>query len=278
MKPWVVMRSRNDAWVIESTLQALREQNLPHHLLVLDNASSDGTRELAARYADELIDVPEGSYVPGKVLNQGMRTSQSELVVFLNSDCTPQHPEYLQEMLRPFEASQVGAVFGRQLPRPDCFPIFARETWMAYPPEGQPGWRAAFSMASSAVRRSAWEQVLFREDLSYSEDIDWSQRLQRAGFEVAYAPRAQVMHSHNYTPEQLFRRMYGEGKAEASIFEWSPWQRSWLRYSLLPLLRILLRDWRFCLNQGRFDWIWPALNYRWQGARGRRKGFLEGLR
>jgi hypothetical protein len=51
---------------------------------------------------DQLIDVPAGSYVPGKVLNHGMRISDSEFVVFLNSDCVPTHPGMAGKAARGF--------------------------------------------------------------------------------------------------------------------------------------------------------------------------------
>lgn len=273
---WVVMRSRNDAWVVEATLQALQQQSLAHRLLVMDNASSDGTREIVERYADKVVDVPEGQYVPGRILNQAMQLTDSDIVVFLNSDCTPQHADCLKEMVRPFEGPQVGAVYGRQQPRPECWPPYVRDTLQMYPDGAAPAWRAAFSMASSAVRRSAWQQVAFREDLSYSEDIDWSQRLRAAGHRVAYAAASRVMHSHNYTLKQWFRRQRGEGKAEAQMFSFTAWEASFLRYTLLPLARACWKDWVFCAEQGQWLWMARAPFYRLAGCLGRRRGFLEG--
>jgi len=272
---WVVMRSRNDGWVVESTLKALRQQTLPHRLLVMDNASTDGTREIAQRYADQLVDVPEGHYVPGRVLNQAMNLVDSPRVVFLNSDCTPQHADCLEELVRPFGDPQVGAVYGRQLARPDCFPIYVRDALQMYPEGAAPAWRAAFSMASSAVRRSAWEQIPFREDLAYSEDIDWSQRLREAGHQIAYASASRVMHSHNYTLSQWLRRQRGEGKADAQMFSFTPWESSFLRYTLLPFARACWKDWRYCASRGEWLWLAKAPFYRAAGSWGRRQGFLE---
>jgi len=272
---WVVMRSRNDGWVVESTLQALRQQTLPHRLLVMDNASTDGTREIARRYADRVVDVAEGQYVPGRVLNQAMNLVDSSRVIFLNSDCTPQHPECLAELVRPFENPQVGAVYGRQQARPDCFPLYVRDTLQMYPDGSAPAWRAAFSMASSAVRRSSWEQIPFREDLSYSEDIDWSQRLRAADQQVAYASASRVMHSHNYNLSQWFRRQRGEGKADAQMFSFTPWEASFLRYTLLPFARACWKDWRYCAARGEWLWLAKAPLYRAAGSWGRRRGFLE---
>lgn len=48
-------------------------------------------------------------------------------VAFLNSDCTPLDEHWLEYLLASFSEG-VAAVFGRQVPRPDCKPLFAKDT------------------------------------------------------------------------------------------------------------------------------------------------------
>ena len=171
--PWVAMRSRNDMPLVERTLAALAGQRLEHRLLVLDNASTDGTRDAVARYADKVIDIAEGAYVPGRVLNLAMRETEGELVAFLNSDCEPEDPDWLGRLLAGMDDPSTAAAFGRQDPRPGCAPLMAKDTLMTFG-DGfrQARWRHCFSMASSCVRRSVWEAMPFSETLRYSEDID----------------------------------------------------------------------------------------------------------
>ena len=273
---WVVVRSRNDAWVIKETLEGLATQSLEHKLLILDNQSTDGTAEIGQHYADIFVTIPAGSYRPGKVLNQALELITGDLVVFINSDCTPQDPHCLEHLLRPFDEAAVGATFGRQLPRPDCYPIFVRDTEETYGDGSrQKYWRHCFSMACSAVRRSAWEPLRFREELGYSEDVDFTWRLRQAGGQIRYAPQAQVMHSHNYTVEEYARRQRGEGRADAQIFSWDPWNSSWPRYTGMPLVRQILGDWRFCAKRGEWEWLWRCIPYRVRGSLARRAGFLD---
>lgn len=269
MKPWVVMRCRNDIRLVEATLQGLREQTLAHNLLVIDNASSDGSRALVERYADRVIDIPEGQYIPGRILNLAMRECDSPLVAFVNSDCTPDNADWLSQLLLPFDNPGVAASYGRQMPRSDCYPIFARDTLAMYPDGPAPAWRVAFSMASSAVRRTAWEQIPFNESVTYSEDIEWSGRLRAAGHLVQYAPQSRVFHSHNYSVSQWIRRMRGEGSADAVMFP----NESFLRYTLLPLFPQILRDCRYCLRQRQWRWLALAPLYRLAGAWGRHRGY-----
>ena len=274
---WIVVRCWNDDWIVEKTLERIRSQTLPTKILVMDNESQDDSPAIVARYADLLDPVPAGSYVPGKVLNRAMELTQGELVVFLNSDCPPCNEFWLNELLGAFREN-TGAVFSRQVPRQDCYPIFARDTEDTFGDGALQGrWRHCFSMASSAVRRSVWEKIPFRDDLAYSEDVDWTWRLKQRGYQVDYAPLSMVEHSHNYSLKQFWKRQRGEGQADAQIFEWDNWSGSLIRYSILPCIRQILADWRFCAVLGRRSWLFWAPLYRFAQMHGRRKGFERGL-
>ncbi|MFH0957909.1 MAG: glycosyltransferase [Pseudomonadota bacterium] len=279
-KPCVVMRSHNDMPIIAETLEKLNEQDLPFELICLDNESEDGTLEELKKYTDRIVNIPKGTYVPGKALNLGMELSHGDFVVFLNSDCTPQNKKWLQNLLDGFDHdARIAAVFGRQIPRPDCRPLFAKDTEDTYGDGSkQKYWRHCFSMASSAIARSAWESERFSESLKYSEDIDWTWKERQKGYTVKYVRESIVMHSHNYSLRQFYRRHYGEGRAEAIIFDWTKWEMTLLRYSLLPYARQVFNDWRYCLTNGIFvdAFFSPAL--RCSQMIGRRSGFNDGMK
>jgi rhamnosyltransferase len=275
----VVLRAHNDMPLVAETLRALERQKLPMVLVAFDNASTDGTLEEIGKYTDRIHHVPAGAYVPGRVLNQAMAATEGEFVVFVNSDCTPQNDGMLASLVSGFREQKVAAVFGRQAPRPDCRPLMAKDTEDTYGDGSrQRFWRHCFSMAVSAIRRSVWEHMPFREDIQYSEDIDWTWRARRQGYEIRYVPEAIVMHSHNYTLRQFYKRQFGEGRAEARIFEWSPWERSLVRYSLLPYLRQVAGDWKYCLTRRRLGEAFYAPVLRMAQLAGRRQGFTSGWR
>jgi rhamnosyltransferase len=279
MNPWVVMRCYNDAWIVGETLDAIARQRQAHRLIVFDNASSDGSVEIIRRHTDRIVNVPKGAYIPGRVLNQAMRETDGEFVVFVNSDCVPQNEYWLGNLLAGFADDSVAAVFGRQVPRPDCWPLFAKDTEDTFG-DGtrQRFWRHCFSMATSAVRRAVWEKMPFREDIQYSEDVDWTWRARLMGHTIRYVADSVAMHSHNYTLKQWHKRQYGEGRADAAIFEWTPWERSLLRYSLLPLARQLMSDARFAVRHGHWKALLHSPALRVAQMIGRRRGFVDGLR
>ncbi|WP_320129931.1 glycosyltransferase [uncultured Sphaerochaeta sp.] len=277
----IVVRSHNDRHLIEQTLQMLGRQTYACEVHVFDNDSSDGTLDILSSYTLFVHRVPGGTYIPGAVLNEAMRTLQSAYpyVVFLNSDCTPVDEFWLENLVSGFSEDSIAAVFSRQMPRPDCLPLFAKDTEDTFGDGSrQKYWKHCFSMASSAIRRECWEKMPFREDLQYSEDIDWTWRARQKGWSIAYAAESRVYHSHNYTLAQLWKRQQGEGKADAQIFTWSWWERSYLRYSLLPYLRQVKSDASYAKKHKKTGLLGYSLALRFSQMRGRRQGFKEGLR
>ena len=279
MKPCIIMRSHNDMPIIADTLSKLYEQDRPFELIVFDNESTDGTLEEIRKYTSRVFNIPEGAYIPGRVLNQGMEKSSGEFVVFLNSDCAPLNKSWLGNLMEGFKQDNAAAVFSRQVPRPDCQPLFSKDTEDTYGDGSrQKHWQHCFSMASSSIRRSVWEKMKFNENIRYSEDIEWTWRAKKNGYSICYVPNSVVMHSHNYLLTQFYRRHYGEGGAEADIFDWTPWDRTLLRYSLLPYIRQVLSDWQYSLQKGLPGAFFYSPVLRMAQLLGRRAGFQSAFR
>ncbi len=277
----IIMRARNDMPLIKETLEMIGRQSIPFELIAFDNDSQDGTKELLEHSAKRVYRVPAGKYIPGRVLNEAMRSvdPKAPFVVFLNSDCEPADSFWLENLIKGFNDEKTGAVFGRQLPRPDCLPLFLKDTEDTFG-DGtrQQYWKHCFSMASSAIRKSVWEELQFSETLQYSEDIDWTWRIRQMGWTVKYQQFSQVYHSHNYTRKQFAKRHRGEGKAEAVIFSWSRWEGTFLRYSLLPFLRQVKSDLLYALKHKDMRILISSPGLRFAQMAGRRRGFREGIK
>ena len=275
------MRSKNDAALIGATLRAVHAQDYTggFELIHIDSGSTDGTVEIIKSFRPaKLIEIRAGDYVPGVVLNRGMREAKSEWVVFLNSDCEPTDGHWLTELVQAAQASaRTGAAYGRQTPRPDCRAVYAHDYERCFGKNRESRkWDHFFSMASSIVCRSVWEQEPFREDLQYSEDDEWSRRLVSKGFRVAYAEDSWVFHSHNYTLRQAFRRAYGEAFALAAL-ETEPDDRyGYVRTVAAGGLREWMRDLKYCAGTGRLAEAPHALAVRVAQRLGKVKGYRQG--
>jgi rhamnosyltransferase len=207
-----------------------------------------------------------------------MRETRSPWVVFLNSDCEPVNRRWLSELLAPTQADPgIGAAFGRQIPRRDCQAVYAHDYERCFGPARETAqWDHFFSMANSVVNRSAWGQHPFREDLQYSEDDEWSRRLVARGWRIAYAENAAVIHSHNYSLAQAFRRCYGEGFALAALDSVGEGTHNFFRTVLAGVPRESMRDFRYCARTKRLS-EWPrAIAVRTAQRLGKLKGFRSG--
>jgi len=123
----IIMRSFDEAWALRETLPALRSQTLqPYELIVIDSGSTDGSQDLIrAAQPDHFIQIEPQDYNPSRVMNSGMSLARSQHCIFLNADATPQHDRWLSNLVLALQQPGVGAVFGQQIPRPDCEAVFA---------------------------------------------------------------------------------------------------------------------------------------------------------
>ncbi len=276
----IIMRSFNDISVVERTLAAVKNQRgVQFTLWNFDSTSTDGTLEVIRRFNDSarvhLND--SATYNPGRVLNEAVNASEGELIVFINSDAVPTGDRWLEQLLEPFADPTVGAVFGRQTARPNCRSLFVRDTERAFGDGSTAAkWVHFFSMANSAVRRDLVTRFPFDTRIQYSEDIEWSYRLRRLGKRIVYVPEAEVMHSHNYSLRQSYRRHFGEGVADAWIYRRGEVSNSLTRCFLAPFGMEILRDLRWAAAKRSLDAFAHTIPLRfvqkWARWRGLRHG------
>jgi rhamnosyltransferase len=276
------MRSYNDRDVIRGTLEMIRRQRYPdYELWNFDSSSTDGTFEIIEEFndPDRIRRNDASSYNPGRVLNEAVRTVSGDVVVFINSDATPESEDWLEQLITPLADTAVGAVYGRQTPRKDCRSLFVKDTERAFGDGREAAtWVHFFSMANAAARRDVLERFPFETHVQYSEDIEWSYRLRKAGLEIRYVAGAAATHSHNYTFRQSYKRHFGEGKAEAWIFREGELDTSFLRYCLLPFGMEVLRDLRWGVTTRSSDALLHTVPLRAVQKWARWRGMIEGRR
>src|SRR3989344_3485306 len=144
----IVIRSKNEEACLREALEGIREQDYPSPVrrVHIDSGSMDGTcRLIELSKPDQFIQIRAEEYVPGRVLNNGMKLTNEPWVVFLNADATPVGRDWLRNLMAcavensariedsrftshdPRSTNRVGAAFGRQIPRPDCQAVFAHD-------------------------------------------------------------------------------------------------------------------------------------------------------
>ncbi|HEY2329385.1 MAG TPA: glycosyltransferase family 2 protein [Verrucomicrobiae bacterium] len=277
----IIMRSFNEAWALRATLPALLAQEYKNwELIVIDSGSTDGSQELIRRVSPkQFIQISPHEYNPGRVMNFGMHVARSEFGIFLNADATPQGMNWLRPLVEALFDPQVAAVFGRQIPRPDCRAVFAHDYERCFGEKrASAGWEHFFSMASSGIRKDIWARRGFSERLQYSEDDEYTRWCRAQGCKIIYVPESVAMHSHNYTSEQAYKRSFGEASALAAVWPGARKDFNFARTVLFGWLNDARRDLFYCAQKKRLH-EWPyALRIRCQQRRARLAGFADGWR
>lgn len=278
----IVMRSKNDILYIGRTFEAVLKQKFTDfEILNIDSGSDDGTWEIIQKYnPDKSWRIKADEYVPGKVLNEAVDKAEGKIIVFNNSDCVPLDENWLEKLIEPLRsggADKISAVFCNQAARPDAFALVRKDNMRAFGDGSVAAkWNHFFSLASSAALRERLLEYPFREDLQYSEDVDWAWRMKKLNYETCYVPDAGVEHSHNYSFGELKKRFYNEGIAEGQIYHV---RKTFWRGFFFPCMAELGRDIIYLLKTGKILALPRAAVYRirqrffsWKG----RRDYLEG--
>jgi rhamnosyltransferase len=275
----IILRSFNEAWALRDTLAALRAQDYTNwELIVIDSGSTDGSVELIHQAAPRhFIQILPHEYQPGRVLNTGMRLARTEVAIFLNADATPQGRQWLRPLVACLRDPHTAAVFSRQIARPECQAVFAADYERAFGVRRESaGWDHFFSMVSSGIRRDIWAQRGFVEALQYSEDDEYTRWCRSQGHRVVYCADSVVVHSHNYSPRQAYKRCFGEAWALYAMGAARPQDLIWLGAPALAWLNDVRRDLGFCLQTRRLH-EWPqGCRIRWAQRRGKVDGGKAG--
>jgi len=209
----VVVVNWNGASFLERCLTALLAQTVkPYEIIVVDNASTDGSAEVVRRFASiRLIPLAQNTgFACGNNLAVHEASKSSGWVALLNPDAFAE-PRWLEALLLSAQNHPEFDVFGSKLVNA-ADPTLLDGTGDAYHISGL-AWRTAHGVSVSALgeseceiftpcaaaalyRRSVFEKVGgFDEDFfCYVEDVDLGFRMRLGGHRCLYVPQSVAHH------------------------------------------------------------------------------------
>jgi len=269
----VVIRAFNEEDHIGRLLSGILEQTIEEvEILLVDSGSTDATVAIASQFPVRVLSIAPQDFTFGRSLNVGCAAARGEFIVAASAHVYPVYKTWLQELLAPFSDPQVALVYGRQ--RGDGRTRFSEAQQFAKMFPGQSNPRQTHPLcnnANAAIRRALWEQHAYNENLTGLEDLDWASWALEQGYYLAYAAPAEVVHVHEESPRQVFRRYEREAMALATI-------RPQERFHLFDLLRLFITNVASDLRQaGREGSLlreaWDVLLFRWMQFSGTYAGF-----
>lgn len=177
----VIIPNYNYAKTLGACLEAvLGQSHPPHEVIVVDDASTDASREIARRHPCTLLESAVNHGVSA-ARNRGVAASSGEILFFLDSDVAPA-PDAVEAAVAALTADPgLGCVHGVLAPEPlfDDGPVERYHALHAH----YWRWRGAGEVTTAvfalgAMPRAAFEAAgPFDENLRDSEDIEYSNRL-----------------------------------------------------------------------------------------------------
>lgn len=203
-------------------------------VLIYDTSSKDSTPKIIEKYAKKYDNlrwktITKEEYGHGKTRAAAAYDAKGEIVVYLSQDATPQTPNWLYEMVKPFELhDKVMGVLGKQVPWPTAPPVLKYEIRNVFEGFGNDNGTTFFykddfikkkhqfdavcfySDVNSAARKSILTGEIPYKDVPYAEDQLFGRDIINAGYIKAYASRGSVVHSNDIKLRDFKARMFDE--------------------------------------------------------------------
>ena len=214
-------------------LDRLSQQTVPvSHIIVMNTEEKYFERliygtDFANRYRNvEVYHLSGREFDHGRTRNDGVMRSKAEIFICMTQDAIPADEHLIEALLEGLAREDVAVAYARQLPASDCHILerFTRE--FNYPETPcvkslediqRLGIKTYFcSNVCAAYDKETFVRLGgFIRRTIFNEDMIYAAGAVQAGLRIAYAPEARVIHSHNYTAIEQFRRNFDLGVSQA---------------------------------------------------------------
>lgn len=180
----------------------------------------------------------------GKTRHQGLMESGADVVVCMTQDAVPKDRHLIENLIKALLADdQIAASYARQLPAAGCSVVEQYTRTFNYPEESRIKSRADLdtlgiktyfcSNVCAAYRKELYVELEgFTRKTIFNEDMIYAAKVVKAGYKIAYAADARVIHSHNYRAIEQLHRNFDMAVSQADhpeVFEGVPAEGEGLR-------------------------------------------------
>lgn len=251
-------------------LKGLKNQEYQPDKVIIMNTEKEGwdARWETIFPRTEVHHIKKEQFDHGGTRMAGAALADGGILVFMTQDAVPYDKFLIGNLIKPIlERESVGAAYARQLPREDCSFLEKCTRSFNYPEtscikteKDMPvyGIKTFFcSNVCAAYRREAYDKAGgFVDRAIFNEDMICAGNMVKAGYGIAYAADAKVVHSHNYTCLQQLHRNFDLGVSQADhpeIFQNVPSEGEGLR--------LVKKTAGILVKAGKF-WLLPKLFFQ----------------
>lgn len=174
-------------------------------IVVADSGSSDDTVEVARRAGARVESILPSEFNHGATRNLLAGLADGDVLLTTVQDATLIEPTALLELVQALrDEPRLAAISATQVAGAgaDLFSL-----WHSWLHRERPGDQANWAVDNvcAAIRRSAWEQLHFRE-LDFAEDLDFGLRAHAAGWTTAFSGTPLAAHHHDRAADHALAR------------------------------------------------------------------------
>lgn len=213
----VIVAVRNEAATLRRTLQSVLDSDLDrseYEIIVVDDASTDGSAAIAARFADSVIRLKGKPLGPAYARNRGIEIARGYIVALLDADTVVQS-DTLGRMIEALEARRdLVAISAAHDAEPGAR-NFMSQYWnllLHFGEHRHPIATGHFGLGCSAIRRSVLVASGMYDEWRFTEPslegIELGQRLTRAGSRVFLDRTLEVTKLSSWNFSSVFRQVW----------------------------------------------------------------------
>ena len=170
--------------------------------------------------------IKKSEFDHGKTRAEAVKLSTGDIMVLFTQDAVPVDEFVIENLVKAFRNTKVGAAYGRQLPNSECALIERYTRAFNYPDKSRLKGKADLdelgiktffcSNVCAAYRKDLYMQMGgFITHTIFNEDMIYAGKIVLKGYLVAYQADARVFHSHNYGNVEQFKRNFDLAVSQA---------------------------------------------------------------
>ena len=227
MKYSIIVPVYNRPDEVDELLQSLCEQTVKDfEVIIVEDGSINPCKDVCNKYAGilSLHYYAKENSGPGQSRNYGAERANGEYVIILDSDVVLPSG-YLQAIEEELAQQPCEAFGGPDAAHPDFTPVQKAISYSMtsfFTTGGIRGGKAkldkfyprSFNMG---IRRDVYQQLGGFTKMRFGEDIDFSYRIVKAGYQPRLFPEAWVWHKRRTDFKKFFRQVYNSGIARINL-------------------------------------------------------------
>jgi rhamnosyltransferase len=208
----------------DQLMKNIQKQTIqPNHIFIINTVVENNRQTIQEKYGNipnlSIINIEKEAFDHGGTRNYGASLSDENFIMFMTQDAVPADKYLIENMLSAFTDKKIAAAYGRQLADKCAGEIEKYTRNFNYPNEDlvkaeadlkRIGIKTYFcSNVCAMYKKEIYEELGgFVTKTIFNEDMIMASKVIKAGYSIAYASKARVIHSHTYSYRTQFTRNF----------------------------------------------------------------------